>query len=112
MCYFLQFKSVEKTHMRHGTVMQLLVKRFVTTEQQRREEEYGITEDDVMEIRQDISTMRYELVDILRKNGMKTPDVSQGDSCTIVFLLVFDRILSEGWNLKCTYLNIYLQLTH
>jgi hypothetical protein len=86
--------------MRHGTVMQLLVKRFVTTEQQRREEEYGITEDDVMEIRQDISTMRYELVDILRKNGMKTPEVSQGDSCMIIFMLVFDRILSEGWTFE------------
>lgn len=61
--------------------MQLLVKRYVTIETQRREDEYGITEDDVMEIRQDISSLRYELVDILKNNGMKTPDVSQGDSC-------------------------------
>jgi len=68
---------VDKTNSRHDIVMKLLVKRYVTTEQQRREEEFGITEDDVMEIRQDISTMRFELVDILRKNGMKTPDVAQ-----------------------------------
>jgi hypothetical protein len=64
--------------------MQLLVKRYVTIETQRREDEYGITEDDVMEIRQDISSLRYELVDILRSNGMKTPDVAQ-DSCKYKF---------------------------
>jgi transient receptor potential cation channel subfamily C member 4 len=76
----LQKKTVDKTLTRHDTVMQLLVKRYVTIETQRREDEYGITEDDVMEIRQDISSLRYELVDILKNNGMKTPDVAQ-DSC-------------------------------
>lgn len=33
-----------------------------------------------MEIRQDISTLRYELIDILRNNGMKTPTLNQADS--------------------------------
>jgi hypothetical protein len=79
----LQKRTVDKSQTRHDTVMQLLVKRYVTIETQRREEEYGITEDDVMEIRQDISSLRYELVDILKKNGMKTPDVGQ-DSCKYI----------------------------
>lgn len=60
---------------RHLRVMRLLVRRYVTAEQRKRDD-FGITEDDVMEIRQDISTLRYELIDILRNNGMKTPQVS------------------------------------
>lgn len=59
--------------------MKLLVKRFVTAEQRKRDD-YGITEDDVMEIRQDISSMRYELIDILQQNGMKTPNLKKADS--------------------------------
>ena len=39
-----------------------------------------MTEDDVMEIRQDISTLRYELIDIFNNNGMKTPRVNKDDS--------------------------------
>lgn len=59
--------------------MRMLVRRYVTAEQRKRDD-FGITEDDVMEIRQDISTLRYELIDILRTNGMKTPTVDPNDS--------------------------------
>ncbi|XP_034937713.1 transient receptor potential protein [Chelonus insularis] len=72
-------KSREKAQERHDTVIRILVRRYVTSEQRKRDE-YGITEDDVMEIRQDISTLRYELIDILRQNGMKTPNVDQTDT--------------------------------
>ncbi|XP_075234535.1 transient receptor potential [Lycorma delicatula] len=65
---------------RHDTVMRLLVRRYVVAEQRKRDE-FGITEDDVMEIRQDISTLRFELIDILRNNGMKTPSVDAADLC-------------------------------
>lgn len=58
--------------------MRLLVRRYVTAEQRKRDD-YGITEDDVMEIRQDISSLRYELIDILRKNGMQTPEIKYQD---------------------------------
>lgn len=58
--------------------MRLLVRRYVTAEQRKRDD-FGITEDDVMEIRQDISTLRYELIDILHTNGMKTPHVDKAD---------------------------------
>lgn len=63
----------------HETVIRLLVRRFVTAEQRKRDS-FGITEDDVMEIRQDISSLRYELIDILRKNGMNTPKLKLQDS--------------------------------
>lgn len=59
--------------------MKLLVRRYVTAEQRKRDE-FGVTEDDVMEIRQDISTLRFELVDILRNNGMKTPVLDPAES--------------------------------
>jgi transient receptor potential cation channel subfamily C len=52
--------------------MHLLIRRYITKETRKRDE-FGITEDDVMEIRQDISTLRYELIDILKNNGMRTP---------------------------------------
>ncbi|XP_037292191.1 transient receptor potential protein [Manduca sexta] len=72
-------KSREKARIEHEAVMRVLVRRYVTAEQRARDE-VGVTEDDVMEIRQDISTLRYELIDILHNNGMKTPRVSLQDA--------------------------------
>ena len=77
-CLFFQNKSRAKAMERHEAVMKLLVRRYVVAEQRKRDE-FGITEDDVMEIRQDISTLRFELIDILRTNGMKTPSVDKED---------------------------------
>lgn len=62
--------------------MRLLVRRYVTAEQRKRDD-FGITEDDVMEIRQDISTLRYELIDILHQNGMRTPNVKAQDASSM-----------------------------
>jgi transient receptor potential cation channel subfamily C member 4 len=58
--------------------MRLLIRRYVTNEQRRRDE-FGVTEDDIVEVRQDISSMRYELIDILAKNGMKVVENQKGD---------------------------------
>ncbi|CRK91249.1 CLUMA_CG004929, isoform A [Clunio marinus] len=69
-------RSQEKARKRHDNVMKLLVRRYVCDEQRKRDD-FGVTEDDVMEIRQDISTLRYELIDIFNKNGMKTPTVNR-----------------------------------
>lgn len=68
-------------------MMRLLVRRYVTAEQRKRDE-FGITEDDVMEIRQDISTLRYELIDILRTNGMKTPTIAEGEHARMYYTLI------------------------
>lgn len=76
---FIQKKSLQQVQRRHDNIMRLLVRRYVTAEQRKRDE-VGVSEDDVMEIRQDISTLRYELIDILHQNGMKTPRVNPQDA--------------------------------
>lgn len=72
-------RSRDKARLRHDNVMKLLVRRYVCDEQRKRDD-FGVTEDDVMEIRQDISTLRYDLIDIFRTNGMKTPRVNKDNS--------------------------------
>lgn len=52
-------------------IMRNLVRRYVTVEQ-RKAESQGVTEDDVNEIKQDISAFRCELVEILKGSGMNT----------------------------------------
>lgn len=44
--------------------------------QQRKAESQGVTEDDVNEIKQDISAFRCEIVEILKGKGMNTSNVS------------------------------------
>ncbi|CAG7720431.1 unnamed protein product [Allacma fusca] len=65
---------------RYLHITRLLVRRYVSSEETKKQEEAGITEDDVNEIRQDISSFRYELVDILKVNGMRTPNLQPGGS--------------------------------
>lgn len=65
--------------IRHDTIMRTLIRRYVTAEQRKRDE-FGITEDDVREIRQDISSFRYDLIDILRKNGMHAPQLDKEET--------------------------------
>lgn len=67
--------------------MRLLIRRYVTADQRKRDD-FGITEDDVMEIRQDISSLRFELIDILHGNGMKTPTLDKDGSGCKCFLFV------------------------
>jgi len=64
---------------RHETVVRLLIRRYMMAEQRKRDE-FGITEDDVKEIRQDISTFRFELIDILKNNGMRTPKLDKEET--------------------------------
>lgn len=51
------------------------MRRYVTVEQ-RKAESQGVTEDDVNEIKQDISAFRCELVEILKNSGMNTSTAS------------------------------------
>lgn len=92
ICSLQQNKSREKARQDHEAVMRVLVRRYVMAEQRARDE-VGVTEDDVMEIRQDISTLRYELIDILHNNGMKTPRVNQQDATGKILLLYFVSLL-------------------
>ena len=51
--------------------MRNLMRRYVTQEQRKAENE-GVTEDDVNEIKNDISAFRFELIEIMRASGMNT----------------------------------------
>lgn len=88
---------MDKAHKRHDNVMRLLVRRYITAEQRKRDD-FGITEDDVMEIRQDISTLRFELIDIFNTNGMKTPNVNPNEtSCKFELInLLFKLFLCDS----------------
>lgn len=50
----------------------------------RRQDESQVTEDDVNEVKGDISTLRFELLDVFKNNGM---DISTANKNTKGFLL-------------------------
>jgi len=52
--------------------MRNLIKRYVMNRSREKVDE-GVTEDDINEIKQDISSFRYELLEILKNNGMTMP---------------------------------------
>lgn len=65
--------------MRYDIVMQQLVRRYITAEQKKLEE-FAVTEDDIAEVRHDISTLRFELIDIFKRNDFKVPKVNTEES--------------------------------
>ena len=77
MLYFSLFSLQRKAQQandrdfKYQQIMRNLVRRYVTVEQ-RKAESQGVTEDDVNEIKQDISAFRCELVEILKNSGMDT----------------------------------------
>ncbi|XP_043286178.1 transient receptor potential-gamma protein isoform X2 [Venturia canescens] len=65
-------KQASERDFRYQGIMRNLVRRYVTVDQRKTEGE-GVTEDDVNEIKQDISAFRFELMEILRSSGMNMP---------------------------------------
>ena len=57
--------------------MRDLIKRYIMHQQRKRQGDEGVTEDDINELKQDVSSFRFELLEILRSNGMKTPNPNQ-----------------------------------
>lgn len=70
------FRSSQTDQGIHERVMRSLVRRYVIREQRKAEETGPVTEDDVKEIKQDISSFRFELFDLLRENGFKSSHLS------------------------------------
>jgi transient receptor potential cation channel subfamily C protein 4 len=70
-------KQASERDFRYQSIMRNLVRRYVTV-QQRKAESQGVTEDDVNEIKQDISAFRCELVEILKNSGMNTSTAAGG----------------------------------
>lgn len=65
-------KAVSQKEANYQFVMRSLVKRYVAFVQRTKQQSEGVSEDDVNEIKQDISAFRYELLDILRNAGFDT----------------------------------------
>lgn len=85
----INFKLIFLIGCEHGRLFNLISILTVTAEQ-KKSEEMGVTEDDVNEIKQDISSFRFELIDILRNNGMKTGNSGNRDAAgTQVFHFTF-----------------------
>lgn len=63
----------EEASMRYKNVMKHIIRRYITSEQ-RKSEDFSITEDDIQEVRQDINSFKYELLNIFRNNNMKVPE--------------------------------------
>ncbi|GIY10145.1 transient receptor potential-gamma protein [Caerostris extrusa] len=65
-------KQASERDFQYQNIMRNLVRRYVT-EEQRKADNQGVTEDDVNEIKQDISSFRYELTEILQNSGLTPP---------------------------------------
>lgn len=61
--------------MRYTAVMRALVWRYVSAMHRKMDDE-PVTEDDINELKGDVSALRYELLEVFEKNGM---DVSFTD---------------------------------
>uniref|UniRef100_F1KU57 Transient receptor potential-gamma protein n=1 Tax=Ascaris suum TaxID=6253 RepID=F1KU57_ASCSU len=72
-------RVVNKRENNYRFVMRNLVKRYIAQMQRCKQQSEGVSEDDVNEIKQDISAFRYELLGILRNAGFNTghTDINQ-----------------------------------
>ncbi|OQR79469.1 transient receptor potential-gamma protein-like, partial [Tropilaelaps mercedesae] len=64
-------RQASERDLKYQSIMRNLVRRYVTSEQ-RRADNQGVTEDDVNEIKQEISSFRYELLEVLKTSGFNT----------------------------------------
>jgi hypothetical protein len=88
--------------------MRNLVRRYVTVEQRKAEGE-GVTEDDVNEIKQDISAFRCELIEILKNSGMNTSTASGTGTGTVqIISLIFFNYLHSQFPVGCEDLPLFL----
>lgn len=90
-------KQASERDFRYQSIMRNLVRRYVTV-QQRRAESQGVTEDDVNEIKQDISAFRCELVEILKNNNMNCDAASGGGGVGGKKNRQKERRLMKGFN--------------
>ncbi|XP_076339778.1 transient-receptor-potential-like protein isoform X2 [Tachypleus tridentatus] len=84
---------------RYQSVMKNLVWRYVTA-QQRNAENQSVTEDDINELRQDVSSFRFHLMDSLRESGFIKPEIKVEKSEAICKKIkVRERRLLKDFNI-------------
>lgn len=66
--------NITKNHRdgEFATVMRALIWRYISMKH-REMDNIGVTEDDVNEIKSELGTIKYDFLEILRKNGMEVP---------------------------------------
>lgn len=64
--------SKKKTNDEFATVMRALIWRYISMKHQEMEN-MDVNEDDINEIKSELSTMKYDFLEVLRKNGMEVP---------------------------------------
>ena len=69
-------KKISEREYKYHTVIKDLAKRYIMRKQQR-DLNAGVTEDDLNEIKQDISGLRFELLEILKNNNFKMDVLNQ-----------------------------------
>ncbi|XP_044748537.1 transient-receptor-potential-like protein [Coccinella septempunctata] len=67
---------------KYSAVMRALVWRYVATKH-RKVEENPVTEDDVNELKSDISSFRYEILEVLHRNGMDTSSADRKEKAIL-----------------------------
>lgn len=76
-------ERVEKDRdFRYTAVMRALVWRYVAA-MQRKQDENPVTEDDINEIKSEITSAKCEILETLSRNGMKIADDATKDKCKI-----------------------------
>ena len=91
-------RQASERDLRYHGVMRNLVRRYVTQEQRKAESE-GVTEDDVNEIKNDISAFRFELIEIMRQSGMNTTSATGSTGVGGKKNRLKERRLMKGFNI-------------
>nr|XP_037276515.1 transient receptor potential-gamma protein-like [Rhipicephalus microplus] len=94
-------RQASERDMKYQTIMRNLVRRYITSEQ-RKADNQGVTEDDVNEIKQEISSFRYELLEVLKIGGFNTSGASgqsQGEGIGGKKGRQRERRLMKGFNI-------------
>ncbi|CAF0879664.1 unnamed protein product [Didymodactylos carnosus] len=74
--------KMKERDLKYDTVIRELVKRYIMKRQQKDQTE-GVTEDDLNEIKQDISAFRFELLEILTTNGYNVQSLRKNPACRV-----------------------------
>ena len=86
-------KKISEREFKYYSVIKDLTKRYVMKKQQR-DLNAGVTEDDLNEIKQDISGLRFELLEILKINDFKM-DIKNNKQGKIIKTLIFSNFLTK-----------------
>jgi len=91
-------QDTEEANERYHNVMKFVIRRYITNEQ-RKSEDFSITEDDIQEVRQDINSFKYELLDILKNNNMVVPNTKRGAGVVGRKSKNMERQIQKGFNI-------------